>query len=141
MKSITKRIFILCVLLLIAGQSIQLFSDESEFFFKSVPIMKIYPHRLGYRILYARTNMEVGDFYVPLKWFQYTPGEGGVGKGELVVGMEDSYPYFSIFWKNGEFDHIRLYLKKDRRDPSWGDLPSNVNIDDKFDVDTLNLEF
>ena len=136
-----KRILLISVILVLTAQAAVIFADESELFFKSVPIMRIYPHKRGYRVLYARTNMEIGEFYIPIEWFQYEPGGGGVGKGELVTGIDKAYPYFSIFWKNGEFDHIRLYLQKDRRHESWGDLPKNANWDEKFDVDTLDLEF
>ena len=129
-------------MLLLVGQVSFLFADESEFFFKSVSIVRVYPHRLGYRILYARTNMDLGEMYVPMTWFQYDQEAGGVGKGELVIGNDDSYPYFSIFWKNGQFNHIRLYLQENRGHESWGNIPVGSNWDARFDIDTLeDLKF
>jgi len=62
-------------------------------------------------------------------------------KAELYTGIEPVYPYFSIFWKNGEFSHIRLYLNKNLSHESYGDLENPEDFADKFNVETLALEF
>ena len=113
------------------------FAAESEYFVKSVPILKIYPHRDGYRIVYMKSNSDLAVFHVPLNWF----GSDPASKAQIVYGNEPAYPYFSIFWKEGEFDHIRLYLEKNKSAASWGDIPDTANLKEKFDIETLDLKF
>lgn len=126
---------ILAILLLV-GFLLPLFAVESEYFVKTVLIEKVYPHSKGYRVLYVKSNLQLGEIYLPHSWF-YQAG----GKGELVYGDDPSYPFFSVFYKDGEFSHIRLYLKRDYNDPSWGVLRNPDQYDDKFNVDTLEIEY
>ena len=127
---------IAAVLLILCASALA--ADESEFFFKSIPITKVYSHRDGYRVVYRRSNMELAVLYLPDNWFQFTPGEGQRGKAELVMANDPSYPYMSIFWKDGAFDHIRLYLKPDKNDFSWGNLDNPEEYNDKFNAETLD---
>ncbi len=137
-----KKFLILAALILVCAAFVgaQQFSEEktSEFYVKSVPIIKVYPHNLGYRVIYMRSSLELADFYVPLEWFY-----GAAGKGELVFGRQSEYPFFSIYWKGTEFDHIRMYLQKDLNHPSWGHMSAAVSNAARanFDVETLELEF
>ena len=134
MKNRLVLVIATALLLLFAAAAV---AETSEYFYKTIPITKVYPHRDGFRIVYRRSNMELSVLYVPDDWFQFTPGEGQRGKGELVIAKNPSYPYMSIFWKNGEFSHIRLYLHENKQDISWGDLDNPESYADKFDIDTL----
>lgn len=137
-----KQLVIVIAVLLLTLFTLSAVADESEFFFKSLPITRVYAHRDGYRIIYRRTNMELADMYVPVKWFQYEPGAGSRGKGDLVMEEDPAFPYFSIFWKNGEFSHVRLYLRKDKNHMSWGIMRNPEAYADRFDVENLdNLLF
>ncbi|WP_319561643.1 hypothetical protein [Marispirochaeta sp.] len=137
-----KQLVIVVAVLLLTLFAVSAAADESEFFFKSLPITKVYAHRDGYRVIYRRTNMELSELFVPVEWFQYQPGEGNRGKGDLVMANNPAYPYFSIFWKNGEFSHIRLYLREDKNDMSWGILRNPEAYSDSFDIENLdNLQF
>ncbi len=62
------------------------------------------------------------------------------GKGDIVWGSDPTFPYFSVFWKNGQFDHIRLYLRESMRDASWGRLQEGEGVAQKFRVETLQVE-
>jgi len=109
---------------------------------KSVPISKVYNLKLGFRVVYMKSNTQMQAFYVPNTWLETAAVTGSAPKAEVLYGNEDAYPYFSIFWANGKFDHIRLYLKSNLEDKSWGSInPAWGNLDDKFKVDTLKLEF
>lgn len=122
--------------------AVGLAADTSEYFFKTVPITRVYPHRNGYRIVYRRSNLDLAVLYVPDDWFQYIPDAGSRGKGDLVMDNDPSFPYMSIFWKNAEFSHIRLYLHENKQHISWGDLDNPESFSDKFEIDTLdNLQF
>lgn len=111
-------------------------ADTSEYYVKTAYITKVYNHQLGYKIVYRTGSGSLSEFYIPHKWFSST-----AGKGELVYGTEASYPYFSVFWKNGEFHHIRLYLQENYTDLSWGNLRKDKDYTDEFNVETLNLKW
>ncbi len=128
---------VLSLALLLAGTfALAAQSKGDQIFVKTMPIMKIYAHPLGYRVLYEKSNLEVGEFYLPLEWFTKAGG-----KGEIVWGSDTSYPYFSIFWKSGKFDHIRLYLQENLSSTTWGRLSGGEELRQKFRVETLDLEY
>ena len=91
--------------------------DPQDAFVKTVPIAKVYTHALGYRILYFKSTFEYAEMYVPMSWFKV-----GVDKAVLVYGIGPAFPYFTIVWADGKFDHIRLYLWDSLSHPSWGEL-------------------
>lgn len=124
--------------MIVAG--IGAFAQTSDFYVKTLPIVKVYDHNLGYRIVYMKSNFELTAIYIPKGWFQTASETGEPPKAELVAGKDSSYPYFSVFWKSGEFDHIRIYLQSNLNDPSWGDLNPTVDISEKFNVETLTLK-
>ncbi len=44
-------------------------ADPKDAFAKTVPIVKIYSHNLGYKVLYFTSKNELAEMYVPMKWF------------------------------------------------------------------------
>lgn len=130
------KLILIIGILLVIGMS--LYAAESDMFVKTVPITKVYLYNEGFRIVYLKSNLEFGVFYVPMEWF----GTSADSKAEVVYDMNPAFPYFSIFWEEGEFHHIRLYLEKNRDAPSWGDKPLTDEIASRFkNTETLELEF
>ena len=111
--------------------------QESDYYYFSVPIERIYTHRLGYIVGYQKGLHEIAHVYIPHDWFT-----GAGGKGEIVtLGPGNEWPYMTLFYKNGIFSHVRLKLRS-RIHQTWGVLPLNVNLDDHFmDVYELRLEY
>jgi len=109
--------------------------QDPKLYVKTVGIMKILNHALGYKVLYLKSSMEVGEFYVPHTWFK------AGGKAELVLGNGPAFPYFSIFYRDGEFDHIKIYAAENIQHLSWGRLKRQAGDSSKFEVETLDLEF
>jgi hypothetical protein len=105
-------------------------------FVKTMPITKIYTHRLGYKVVYLKNDLNFGEFYVPLKWFDQAGG-----KGVIIKGFDPAYPYFSIFWKEGKFHSVKLYVRRDLRHDSWGTLRLVPDVADRFEIDELELDF
>jgi hypothetical protein len=130
----------LCVVFQITPLFAQRFSQgkESEFFYVNVPIEKVYPYRKGYVIQYRKGVNQMARTYLPIEWF-----EDAGDKGDLIyLSSGNSWPYLTVYYKNGEFSHVRLYLRRDRAHASWGNITLGVNIDDRFEnVDDLKLEF
>ena len=109
--------------------------QDPKIYVKTVGIMKILNHALGYKVLYLKSTMEVGEFYVPHSWIK------AGGKAELVLGNSPAFPYFSVFYRDGEFDHIKLYAHENIGHLSWGRLKRQVGDSSKFEVETLDIEF
>jgi len=130
-----KKITLLTVLLIFAATVLYADTTESDLYYKTKPIAKIYVTNYGYRIVYQMSDLKMAEFYVPMAWFNPS-----VGKAILISGNDTAYPYFSIFWKNNKFDYIKIYVRSNMDDPSWGVSSSNADPS-KYDVTTLDLKW
>ena len=104
---------------------------------KTVPIARVYPHALGYRILYFTSRMEYREMYVPLTWFSFS----GTNKANVVWGNTDEFPYLAIYYVDGKFDRILLYLHSNMHDVTWGSLPPGIDLARQFDVQEPPRDF
>ena len=100
-----------------------------------MPVIRVYNHRLGFKVVYLKSNFTLGDFYVPLRWF-----DEAAGKGMLIKGLDSEYPYFSIFWKDGEFFLIKLYVQGNLSHASWGTLGQIEDAESVFSVESITLD-
>jgi hypothetical protein len=130
-----KRTILLIALALLVLGVVNAQEQDPEIYVKTVSIMKILNHALGYKVLYLKSTMEVGEFYVPHSWFK------AGGKAELILGDSPAFPYFSVFYRDGQFDHIKLYAQKNIGHLSWGRLKRQAGDSSKFEIETLDLEF
>ena len=104
---------------------------------KTKRIEKILGHRLGYRVFYIRADQSLASFFAPNSWFN-TAG----GAGEMIFGDGPEYPYFQVYYLDGEIDLVRLFVRRSRRHLSWGTLRGDpAVIEPQFDVDRPNIEF
>ena len=117
-------------------------ADESKMFVKTMPITKVYVHRLGFKVLYLKNDLTFGTFFVPMKWFdEPAVDKDDQLKGVLIKGDDPSYPYFSIFWYEKEFHSVKLYLKSNLADGTWGNLAPKAGLEDEFDIEEIVLTF
>jgi hypothetical protein len=128
-------ILVALVLLIFGVFTVNAQEQDPKLYVKTVSAMKILNHALGYKVLYLKSSMEVGEFYIPHSWFK------AGGKAELILGNTSAFPYFSVFYRDGKFDHIKLYAHENIQNLSWGRLKRQVGDSSKFDIDTLDLEF
>jgi hypothetical protein len=134
-----KICFVLAVLLFLASSNV--FANESEYYARTFQIEKVYPHRLGYKVLYLTARLSYAATYLPHKWFSQSATKNGQqAKGELAWGNDPTYPYMIVFWKDGKFSHVRLFLKKDMHDISYGVI-SPQQDPAQFEVDEIALEY
>jgi hypothetical protein len=140
-----KKIILLVVLaaacqgVFLAAQETTEIYRESDHYYHSFSIEKIYSHRLGFMITYRKGGSnQMGRTFVPVEWFQ-TMG----GKGEIVyLASGKEWPSMAIYYKNGEFSHVRLRLRRERTHESWGVIPFTANYDNYFqNIDGLKMEF
>ena len=126
---------IACLLLLMLA-FLAFGQEQPEVYVKSVPILKILSHPEGYKVLYMRSDMKVDELYIPLRWL-----DKAGGKAEMVFGRDPSYPYFSVFYRDGKFDFIRLYVVNDVRDLTWGILKKTEASNAAFGGETLDIKY
>ena len=58
-----------------------------------------------------------------------------------MFGDDPSFPYFSVFYRDGKFDFIRLYVIDDVRDVTWGILRKTEASNAAFGGDTLEINY
>ena len=127
------------VMLFVAVGSV--LAEESKFYARSFNIEKVYFHQKGYNVTYITGKLKYVSTYLPHSWFSQSSMKGGVqAKGELAWGNDPSYPYMTVFWRDGKFSHVRLYLKRSLFDVSYGVISPNQDPAD-FDVEEPLLEF
>ncbi|MDR0569176.1 MAG: hypothetical protein LBG87_08225 [Spirochaetaceae bacterium] len=144
-----KKVFWVSALCIILSGGTALFGQEaSRYYYVNVPIERIYPYTKGYVIDYrtGTTGTKTARTYLPLEWFSDRVGEDGnaaTRKGDIVpMGPGTAWPYLTVYYKDGEFSHVRLYLRKERNHGSWGYIQMGINLDEYFqDVSDLKLAF
>ena len=125
------------VLLFLLGFTLVLSAAESEFYVKTLYIEKVYPHELGYKIEYRRSNsMYLAEAYLPLAWFGRPDSPA-----RLVYANDSSVPFVNIYWKNGEFHHLVLYVNSNYDDISWGALAKTEAVASRFDIEQPEFVF
>jgi hypothetical protein len=133
-----KRIFFIFILLILLLSSVSLSAQQKkDIYVKSVPIIKILSHKLGYKIFFLKQNMDITSFYAPVEWFM-----GVANKGAIIWGNGREYPYFTVVWEDGKFSYLKLFLKENMMDESWGVLNASVaEVKDEFEIEEPIFEF
>ena len=112
--------------------------EESEYYYVTTPIEKIYLHRDGYVIFYRKGVNQMAYTYIPSEWFTEPDGKGDM----VLMGSGTTWPRLTIYYKSGEFSHVRLFVRRDHRHETWGVIPLNANIDENFQgVEEISLEY
>ncbi|MDR3275614.1 MAG: hypothetical protein LBT11_00150 [Treponema sp.] len=112
---------------------------ESEYYYRSVGIEKVYPCDEGYVVSYQQGLNKLVNVYIPMAWFY----ELSNGRGEIVYLKSGAmWPHLDIYYKNGEFAKVRLYLRRDRRHITWGSVRPGLDLGSYFaGVESISLEF
>jgi hypothetical protein len=112
--------------------------NESGHYYVSIPLEKVYIHRAGYVLAYRKGVTNMARAYVPYEWFSDAGGKAEV----IILPPGQNWPSLTVFYKEGEFSHIKLYVHRWKGHSTWGILPISANIDDRFkDVESIELEF
>jgi hypothetical protein len=136
-----KLIVVLLFLMLMAplfAQSNSQLNSESEFYCVNIRIERIYPTTYGYIVQYRKGLKDTATVSVHNEWLA-----GTGGKAELVyLPKGTNWPSMTLFYKNGEFDHIRLYVHKYRSHPTWGNVHLPADLTPYFaNPDDIHIEY
>jgi hypothetical protein len=94
-------------------------------------------HQLGYMVQFWTSKSQIAEIYIPLTWFNQGPNS----KADIIYGNEPGYPRLVIFWVDGKFDHINLYVLDSYNSLTWGVLSQATDLTSKFDVQDVPKEF
>ena len=106
-------------------------------YYKSIPLIKVWMHQLGYKVQFWTSKSQVGDIYIPLTWFNQGPNS----KADIIYGNEPSYPRLVIFWVDGKFDHVNLYVLNNYESGTWGVLNQAGDLTSQFNVEDVPKDF
>ena len=137
-----KKIIIVLSFLAIVGMP--LFSQDislenySDYYYVNVRLEKVYPTRFGYILQYRKGVNNIGSVGVPNEWFTFSGA-----KAELVIlNRGKDWPSMTVFYKDGEFSHLRLYVHPHKTHQTWGNVPLSADVSGFFDdSQTFKLEF
>jgi hypothetical protein len=125
-----RKLFLAVLLGLVLSMAQSLYAQdrqESEYYYVSIPIEKIYVHNTGYMVTYLKGFQLVRTF-IPHAWFT-----DPAGKADLItLGTGRVWPSISIYYRNGEFSHVRLYVRRDRSHQTWGSVPISSDLEQYF---------
>jgi hypothetical protein len=121
-----------------SGSSSKKYENESEYYPVFVQVEKVYNYSKGYIVRYRKGPFQMANAYLPIEWFK-----GTSGKGQIVrQGSANTWPRLVVYYKDGEFSHVRLYVHRDRNHETWGVARASDELDGKFEnVDEPKLEF
>ena len=133
-------------------------TNLQNIYYKNVLIQKIYPSGRGYVVQYLKINGEVGTIGVPNNWFM-DPKTGGdpaartaavslqytaAGKAEIVaLSPGKAWPSMSVFYVDGKFHHVKLYVHWFKGHQTWGNIPQGMDVSRYFsdDDETFNIKY
>jgi len=107
---------------------------NTEYYYKNISLERIYPHSKGYIVLYRSGINRLSTAYLPMEWFN-----SGEVKSEIVtLPRGQAWPYMSVYYSEGEFSHVRLYVHPQTSHRTWGVAPRDANFEG---IETLELKF
>jgi hypothetical protein len=136
-----KRPVIIIFAALVLLASLPAFSQAQNYpkdaYVKTIHIVKIWTSSEGYKVQFFNSHSHISDIYVPLSWFN----KGVNSRAEIVYGVTAEYPYITIVWVEGKFDHVTLHVLQDYNDLSWGELRGAADDSALFKVEEVPKEF
>jgi len=113
------------------------FSEDANVYYVNVPVERVFPTGKGYIVQY-RKGFGVATIGIPNEWFT----DAG-SKAELItLPRGANWPTMTVFYREGEFSHVRLYVHNTRSHPTWGNVPQSFDVSKYFeDPDPIVLEF
>lgn len=130
----------LTILILLITTILLSSATTSPYYTKSVVITKVFPHKLGYKVFYMANDLVNREAYLPNSMFGEQKS-GDTERSRIFSGYDKAYPYMTIFWRDGVFSHVKLYIKSDYGDTTWGAFANPSDHDDRFRNAELKFDF
>jgi len=133
----------LMFVLIIAALAIPAFAQYSsgsggDMYYINVPVERVYLAYEGYLIQYRNGANTLGTIGIPYEWFTDSASRAEIMK--TPPGRD--WPSMSVFYKDGEFSHVRLYVHRTRSHITWSVVPMGVDVSGHFrEPESFRLEF
>ena len=113
-------------------------SNGENMYYQNITIEKIYLSEQGYVVQYRKGINGLGTIGVPYEWFTAAGGKAEI----LHLPPGTDWPSMSIFYKDGKFDYIRLYVHKSKAHWTWAVVPLGSNVTAHFkDPEDIRIEY
>jgi hypothetical protein len=111
---------------------------DSEYYYVNITVEKIFPYSKGYVVQYRKNFFQYVRLYLPANWFTDADSKGEV----ITLPAGKGWPSLTVYYRNGQFSHVRLYVHRWSGHPSWGSVPQRINLDAQFEnVDSVTIEY
>jgi hypothetical protein len=145
MKKICGILFVTLVLALGAPVFAQTADNTTtELYPIDIPIVKIYPYSEGYVVTY-RNGPKSEQVYIPNAWFDRKADPENLPKAtKYLIGPGTVRPHMVIYYQAGKPVRLRLYVRKELTQETWGQIGQGVNLDDKFanaNIEDFKIEY
>ena len=134
-----KLLFVLVIMALAIPVFAQYNSgDTGDMYYINVPVEKVYLAYEGYLIQYRNGANTVGTVGIPYEWFT-----DSASRAELMrTAPGKDWPSMSVFYRDGEFSHVRLYVHRSRAHVTWSVVPMGADVSGHFGApESFRLEF
>jgi len=113
-------------------------SEDDDIYYVNVSLEKVYPSGKGYIVQYRRGVSGLGTIGIPNEWFT-----SAASKAEIIsLPKGKNWPTLSIFYRNGEFSHCRLYVHSNKGHETWGNVPQSADVSKYFEnTESLKIQF
>jgi hypothetical protein len=112
------------------------FTENPNAYVFNFPIERIFPTNRGYVIQY-RGQKEIHTIGVPNDWFT-----GPTGKADKVVLPRGrNWPSMSVFFSDGDFSHVRIYVHAHRSHRTWMTVQQGTDVSRFFSDDSFDIRF
>ncbi|MCL2440661.1 MAG: hypothetical protein FWD14_02885 [Treponema sp.] len=111
--------------------------NQDRIYYINVPVERIFPTSSGYVIQYRSSSSVLATIGIPVEWFT----DAG-GSAEMVrLPAASDWPTMSVFYRNGEFSHVRLYVHRVKGHRTWGTIPQGTDVSRFFtDKESFKIE-
>ncbi|MCL2186485.1 MAG: hypothetical protein FWB86_11665 [Treponema sp.] len=134
MKNLIFVLFFLAIFSPIFAQSTE---GHPAVYYQNVTIERIIPTSRGYVIQY-RAQEGIKIIGIPNEWFT----ERGNRADLVKLPTASDWPSMSVFYNDGKFTHVRIYVSRFKSHVTWGNLPQGTDLNRFFsDEDTLNFQY
>ena len=112
--------------------------DHPKLYYINVPVERIIPTGSGYLVQYRNSTSIISTIGIPINWFT-----DAASKAEMVhLDNPRGWPTMTVFYSDGEFSHVRLYIHRSRSHQTWGNIPMGTDVARFFgDGETFNIQY
>ncbi|MCL2277230.1 MAG: hypothetical protein FWC21_04970 [Treponema sp.] len=148
MKKLIIALFLAALLTPVFAQNNN--QDPERMYYINVPVERVFITGQGYVVQYRSGSSILGTIGIPIEWFGnivnpyggITAGTGN-NKAEIIqLPSVGDWPTMSVFYKNGEFSHVRLYVHKMKSHITWGSIQQGTDVSRLFgDGQSLDMQY